>query len=303
VIGTLAATVSANGMLELSAAVPAGAVVATVTNPAGSPASLLAWARVRDASGDRWSVVDWTRQGRFARTEAVRIPLVDGGSGGGGRRRAVRNADARRATDVYVFNPGLVEMRGSLEVLASSGASKSSSITVLPGTTLILRNVGGGASSPTAHAVITPLRGEMVVSARSHDAAGGAEIAVLPASAGLRLGQRQRFSGLSDSTLTRTGYGLVESTGAAVKVKVSIVIEDASPLVSVTTSRTYDLSADQQLFLPELVRSFAGEGRGALGSDLNNLTLEVEVTGGAGSVVPFVIETDLETTDSVVQIR
>ena len=81
------------------------------------------------------------------------------------------------------------------------------------------------------------------------------------------------------------------------------MIEDASPLVSVTTSRTFELAGGEQVYLPELGRSVAGDGRAALPPDLHDLTLEFEVVGGEGSVVPFVQETDTGSTDSVLLVR
>jgi hypothetical protein len=55
--------------------VPAGAVAAILTNT--GPGKFLAYATpVDDASGDNWSVVDWSKQFGYSRNEAVIIPVA-----------------------------------------------------------------------------------------------------------------------------------------------------------------------------------------------------------------------------------
>jgi hypothetical protein len=101
----------------------------------------------------------------------------------------------------------------------------------------------------------------------------------------------------------RTSYGLSETSGAAVRVRVRIIIDEVYDLVTATTSRTFDLAPRQQVFLPELLRSFAGDARDSLFGDLHDLTLQFEVIQGGGSVVPFLIVTDNGTGDSVMRVQ
>ena len=304
-------------LVQLPNIVPANAATAIVTNVAGT---FTAYARVRDAaSGDTWSVVDWSRFYDFGNNEAVRIPFVDGFTSGGGKRRSVRSqATAPRAqTDLVLFNPGAEEARVKLQVIETSGIIREREQVIAPRATIIVSDVASTSQSPTAHLVIVPTRGTFIATARSRRDAGsgfaGTAIPVLAATSGLRLGQTQIFANLDDSTSAtvnsatastfRTSYGLVETSGGGATVKARIIIGGAYALVSVVTDRTFTLGPRQQVFLPELVRSFAGDLRDTAFGDLYGLSLEFEVTSGNGSVVPFVIATDNGTNDPVLRVQ
>ena len=311
--------VAARGLLELRNTVPAGAVTAVVTN-LGASSSILAYARANDASGDSWSVVDWSRFYDYARDEAVRVPFADGRPAGGGKRRAVTHAVAATAprprTDVMLFNPTSSDARARLQTIDTAGNITEREITIPRLATTTVTGAGSNASTTTAHLVITPLSGELSVTARTFTTAAvgtvGTAIPIVAATSGLRLGQSQIFSALEDSTSStvsaatpatfRTSYGFVETSGASVRVRATILIDEAHELVTATTSRTFDLSARQQIFLPELLRSFAGELRDASYGDLHDVTLEIEVIEGSGSIVPFIVVTDNGTGDSVMRV-
>ncbi|HJQ38439.1 MAG TPA: fibronectin type III domain-containing protein, partial [Thermoanaerobaculia bacterium] len=304
------------GLLELRDIVPAGAVSAIVTS--ASP-TMLAYARANDPSGDLWSIVDWSAANRFNRTDAVRVPFINGASGGGGgRRRAVGHATKPAPrTDVVLFNPGTSEAKAKLQLIDTSGNVSEREVTVGAKKTVVVSSAGATASTPTAHLVVEPLKGEVAVTARSLATATGGSVGtaipVLSATAGLRLGQSQIFSGLEDSTSTtvnaatpgtfRTTYGLTETSGAAVRVRARIFVDEAHALVTATTTRTFDLAPRQQVVLPELLRSFIPDNRDTLFGDLHDLTLELEIISGSGSIVPFVITTDNGTGDSVMRVQ
>lgn len=297
--------VTAYGLRELRGLVPANAATAVITN--GGSGAITAYARMTDATtGDTWSVVDWSRFYRYSNEEAVRVPFADGRAAetGGGKRRSVRTlaTGPRTTTDLIVFNPSTSEVRATLTTVAADGSTSDQSISIAPRATRTIRNAGASSSSTTAHIVVTPVRGPLVVSARSHTGTYGTAIPVLAATQGIRLGQSQVFSSLEDSTAFRTGYGLVETTGSPVTVRARILISETFSLVTATTTRTFTLAPRQQVFLPELLRSFAGNDREGFG-DLHDLTLEFEVTGGDGSVVPFLIVTDNGTGDSVMKVQ
>ena len=300
--GTLVASsdqaIAGYALLEVKNAVPANVTTAVIRN--NGPGLVTAYARLRDASGDTWSVVDWSRFYQFALGDAVRIPFADGAQGGT-RRRSVRPlaTTPRSTTDVVLYNPGTAEARATMSVTGASDRA----ITVGAGATVVVANAASSSTSPVTSLVITPTRGEVVVTARTHHATGGSAIPVLPATAGLRLGQSQVFAGLDDSSTVRTSYGLTESSGASVKVRVRIIIDESNPLTATITSRTFSLAAREQAYLPELVRSFAGDARDTLFGDLHNLTLEFEVIEGNGSVVPYVIATDVASGDSNIVIQ
>jgi hypothetical protein len=306
---TLSEIVQPYGLVELRGAIPANAATAIITN--GGPGPITAYARMSDAAtGDTWSVVDWARYYGYSNEDAMRVPFADarGASSGGGKKRSVRTTAAggatatRATTDLALFNPLTTEALATVNVVAASGASSQRTVSVAPRTTLTIPDVGGTTSSSTAHVVVDPIRGELVITARSHYDTYGSAVPVLAAKQGIRLGQSQVFSSLEDSAAFRTSYGLVETSGEPVSVRARILIGETYALVTATTTRTFNLGPGQQVLLPELLRSFAGNDRDGFG-DLHDLTVEFEVVGGSGSVVPFLIVTDTATGDPVVKMQ
>ena len=302
-VGTSDRALAGYALLELTNTIPTNVTTAVVRNL--GPGQVTAYARLRDANGDTWSVVDWSRFYRYTLQDAVRIPFADGAHASGTKRRSVRPLAVATSstTDVVLYNAGSTEGKATMKVVDASGHASERTITVAAGATVTMANAGSLSTSPVASLVIVPTHGDLAITARTHHASGGSAIPVLPATAGLRLGQSQVFAGLDDSTAVRTSYGLTESSGASVKVRVRIIIDESNPLTATITSKTYTLAAGEQVFLPELVRSFAGAQRDTLFGDLHNLTLEFEVIEGDGSVVPFVIATDIASGDSNVVVQ
>jgi Leucine-rich repeat (LRR) protein len=305
-------TVPAFGIRELLDAVPAAAMTAIATVSEGRVA---AYARVSDdASGDTWSIVDWSRVQRFTLTEAVRVPFMDSTGGAAPRRRrAIRvNSDAnevRPITELTLFNPTTAESRATIRV---AGAQERE---VVIGARRTI-TVSDAAAATPSHAVVTPSRGQVVVSARTYRSLGGtwgAALPVLPAVAGLRLGQTQRFSNLEDSTAKtvaaatpgtfRTSFGLVETSGAPVTVRASMLLDIGRSLVSAVVRRDFTLAANQHVINADLVKAIIGDARETELGELHNLQLQLEVISGSGSVVPFVIITDNGSGDSIVRVE
>ncbi|HUP48053.1 MAG TPA: fibronectin type III domain-containing protein [Thermoanaerobaculia bacterium] len=308
------------GMAEILDALPPSAVTAIVTNVTGSSGRIVAYARVADeASGDTWSITDWSRLHRFTMGEAVRIPFVDGAGAvtGGGRRRAVSHSDgARSRTEVTIFNPGPTELRARLQVIDAAGRASSREIAAAPRQTITVSDAGSGATSSSASAVLTPLAGaQLVVSARSHRTTTGTQgtaIPVLPAAAGLRLGQSQRFPALSDSTAAtvaasrpgtfRSAFGFVETSGRSATVRARLYLDGGRDLVSAVIYRDYELGPLQQLLAGDLVRSIVGPSRETALGELHGIQLHAEVVGGSGAVIPFVLVTDNGTGDTILRL-
>jgi Leucine-rich repeat (LRR) protein len=316
--------VGALGLLELRDAVPIGAVTAVLTP--GASGRLAAYARVADeTSGDTWSVADWSRVNKFSLTESVRIAIADGvgGTGGGGskRRRPVLHAAGppRAATDITIFNPGTTEARAKLQVLDAAGNVAGEREVILdPKKTTTIADAAAPASSATAQIVIDPTRGSVVVTARSYrlgKGTYGSAIPVVASGSGLRVGQIQTFADLHDSTAAtvaaatpatfRTGYGFVETAGQAATIRARVVIVESRSLVAAkaTITRDFQLAPHQQIVLDDLVRSIAGASRETEFGDLHGLQLQIEVTGGGGAVVPFVIVIDNGSGDSLVRLE
>jgi hypothetical protein len=308
--------VGAFALSEMLDAVPANAVTLVVTNVDGSSGRLAGYARVIDeASGDSWSVLDWSRQHRFATTDPVRVPFISGVTtegGGSRRRRAVTHGDAARmTTELTLFNPGTSEVRAALRI-----GSSQREVAVGARRTVTIADAGSVVSAAAANAVVTPLReGQIVVTARTFRTAtgtSGTAIPIVTASSGLRLGQSQRFSSISDSTAAtvaaskpgtfRTSLGLVETSGTAVTVRASVVLTEARALASSVITRDFSLQPNQQLYFDNLVRGIAGDSRETVLGELHNLQLLIEVVSGQGAVVPYLIATDNGTGDSLLRI-
>lgn len=319
VLSSHQASLAPFAMTELLDVVSPSAMTAVVRNDSTSSGRVVGYARVVDEmSGDTWSIVDWPRLHRYTMGEAVRVPFVDGSpSTGGGRRRAVAHAEGPRSrTEVTMFNPGMAEARARMLVTEANGRSFTREVAVAPRSTLIVPDAGAGANSSTATLVVTPLGGEqMIVSARSQRTTTGTQgtsVPVLPATAGLRVGQSQRFPALRDSTLAtvaaarpgtfRTTMGLVETSGSAVTVRARLFLDAGRDLAASVIYRDFTVGAGQQIVAEHLVRSIIGDTREALG-ELSGIQLHVEVVSGRGSVIPFVIVTDNGTGDTILRLE
>lgn len=308
--------VGAFALSELLDPVPANTVTLIVTNAGGSSGRLAAYARVIDeASGDSWSIVDWSRHHRYAATDPVRVPFISGAPAGGTgprRRRAVAHADTpRTATELTLFNPGTTEVRAALRV-----GSSQREIAIGARRTVSISDAGSVVTATAADAVVTPLReGQIIVTARTFrttTGTSGTAVPIMTASSGLRLGQSQRFSSISDSTAAtvaaskpgtfRTSLGLVETGGAAVTVRASVLLSEARALASSVITRSFSLGPNQQIYLEDLVRGIAGDSRETALGELHNLQLLIEVVSGQGAVVPYLIATDNATGDSLLRI-
>ncbi|HSP17766.1 MAG TPA: fibronectin type III domain-containing protein [Thermoanaerobaculia bacterium] len=322
------ATLGSFGSSELSGDAPDGAVTAVVTNASASAGRISAYARVvDDSTGDSWSIVDWTRYYDFLQTEPARIPLAQsGGSAKASRRRAVRHDvgataanQTQTTTELTLFNPATSQSRVRIRY-GIGGAAYEKDITLAARQTLSVSDAAGYAGAPSGNAatvLITPTRGSVVATSRiaTASAAGSysAGVPVVPAQSGLRVGQSQIFSGLDDSTSTtinaatagtyRTSYGFIETSGAPVTVTATLLVSDGRSLVSTVVTKQVDLAAGQLIVISDMVRSIVGDTRDSKYPDLHNLQLQIDVTGGSGAVVPFVIVSDNATGDSLLRLE
>ena len=293
--------------------VPAAAITIAATNTStGTAAAINAYVRMSDdASGDTWSVVDWDRYYGYPRTQPVRVALVAAAGSGGGKRRAVKHSTAigtdatapRTVTLVTLFNPGSTDARATLR---AGGASREVTVAALQTMTIADAASFMGTSSAQS-LVIEPTRGEIVATSRSstQGVSGGfvgTAVPLVSATRGLRIGQGQTFPGLEDSTAYRTDYGFVETGGAATTIRATLLLSDARSLFTTVISRDFTLAPNGFTLVTELVKSVLGSTRAAYG-DLHNLQLQVEVTDGGGSILPFVVVTDNTTGDQTLRLE
>ena len=304
-------------MAELLDAIEPATATVVVTNASGT-GRLSAYARLTDdASGDTWSVVDWSRFNSYRTTDAVRVPFAEVSTTTlptGGRRRAVRqDVGAAATTEVTIFNPATDTVRVTFDMLDAAGRSSSRAISIRPRETVTTT-----VTAPAVQAVITPTaRGQVAVTARTFRSAVGTfgtNVPVVDASTGLRVGQVQRFANLDDSTEVtvaaskpgtfRTAFGLVETSGLPVTVRARIALDQGrSLLATATIAREFTLGPKQHLYLDNMVRSIVGNARETSLGELHNLQLAIEVTDGRGSVVPFVVVTDNGTGDTYLRVE
>jgi Leucine-rich repeat (LRR) protein len=310
-----AQTVAGLSSATLSAAVPATAITAIVTNRGGG--QIGAYARVLDPSGDTYTVVDWGNVQNYA-GGALRVPFAEGStSTGGGRRRAVPHATtSSNRTDIVMFNPGEDEVPARVEVLDATGRVISTDVVNVAGRqTLTLGNVAAVAG--VGQVLITPARGEIVATSRNYRATSngtfGTMVPVVSSAAGLRIGQSRIFAGVEDLTTStiaaaapgtyRSALGLSETTGQTVTVRVKVGISETSSLAAPIIAKNYTLAPNQQIMLDQVLRSIAGASRDSAFPDLHAMKLQIDVIDGKGAVFPFLIMTDNGSGDTYLRLE
>lgn len=321
-------TIEGFGMLELPDVGPASTAT-VVIRPSGD-GRLAAYGRIFDqAGGDVWSVVDWSWFYRYPRTSAVRVPIVATTGAvvpGGPRRRTVRRggtggnsiesmAVGPLRTELVIFNPLDETAFGEILVQQAGGSSRTMPLELAPFETRRIADLvaATGAAGGPAYAVVTPQRGEMVVTARMASTEGeGTSVPAIAAPSGLREGQSQVFSGIEDSTEAtiaratpgtfRSTLGLVESGGSSVKVRATLLLPSGRTLTA-SVFRDITLPANGMVTLEGIGKSILGSMRELGHPDLHDLQLRLEVVEGAGAVTPFVILTDNGTEDSILRLE
>ena len=331
-------TLSPFALLELLDVLPGNAVSAVVTNRNASAGRVVAYARLTDlVSGDAWSLIDWNLFSDFTATEDVKIPLVrsTSGSTSPGRRRAVRRTSSSGAsvepfaetsstrTEVSILNRNTTPAAGVLRFRSDDGTTAEKIIEAAPRQTVLISDVVGeffGRPNRIGYLEFEPLRGEFALSTRIRETGAqpgsiGSVLPTIAASAGLRLGQGQTFAGLDDSTLEtvnarrpgtfRTDFGIMETFGEPVTVRVTLLYFDGRSLATSrqTRSREFQLAAGQSLLVRNAANAILGPSREISLGNLHNIQLEFQVIGGDGAAAVFVTTTDNASQDANVRVE
>lgn len=331
-------TLSAFALLELLDALPANAISAIVTNRNASAGRVVAYARMTDVvSGDSWSIVDWNLFSDFTATEDVKIPLVRSTSEGTspGRRRAVRRTSVLNGsvqptaetsstrTELSILNRNATASAGVLRFRSDDGTTAERTIEAAPRQTVLIADVVGeffGRPNRNGYLEFEPLRGEFALSTRIRETGSqpgsiGSVLPTIAASAGLRLGQGQTFAGLDDSTLEtvnarrpgtfRTDFGIMETFGEPVTVRVTLLYFDGRSLATSrqTRSRDFQLTAGQLLHVRNAANAILGASRETSLGSLHNIQLEFQIVAGDGAAAVFVTTTDNASRDSNVRLE
>jgi hypothetical protein len=297
--------------------IPQGVVTARITN-SGSGA-IVAYATVVDRAGkDSWVVADWGQVYDFSPTDAHVLAVA---------------ASAPGRNDTYFHSSLAIHGLGSGSAtlryypLTPKVAPVEKVVTLVAGETKGYEDVVAGlfeTSLPSiGYVEITPAPGVRVKSvSRSYTtrsgsgATFGAGVPMHPEESALRVGQSIVFGGLEDSTLEtirmgvpatfRTNVGLAEVGGAAVKVRVSILLYDGTELASggATAARDYDLAPREWSQLNGIVDEIVGrELRSGSIGELSNVQVRVQVVGGEGAVLAYVSQTDNASGDTVIRFE
>ncbi|MEO8215506.1 MAG: fibronectin type III domain-containing protein [Acidobacteriota bacterium] len=324
-------TIGAFAILEFADEAPSGAVSASVTN-LGPGSRIVAQALVFDeATGDPTNLVDWNQRNGTADSELQIIPLAASGVTAGKRTR----------TDVWITNRGTTTATGTLAFHRSTTRSRPvrrsstepveapKTITVDAGKTRILRDVIASeflSSMASGYLLYTPASGTVAITSGTFkDAAdaqpgasggSGTGVPVMAASTGLKVGERRQFGSLEDaSTRTiakaepatyRTGFGLVESSGKSVIVKVTlryfVLVPRSAVSAQITASKEYALAPRGSIFVDRMSPAIFGPDREQIG-DMHDLILEIAVTGGEGQAIPFTLATENGSGDTILRIE
>jgi len=307
-------TVSSFGLLQISNAVPDNAVTAIVTNTSGGKVFAFA-TPVDDASGDTWAVADWTRQFAKAASDSFVIPVV-------GTSKGANNTFFR--TDIAITNGGLTQASATLRYFPRGGTVIQRQVTIAPRASQVLNDVVGGlfgvVGDSVGFVIVLPnSNANVFVTSRTYtsvvgqNGTFGTAVPALPAASSLRIGSSRIIGGLEDANVSRittgapgtfrTNFGVVETTGSPVTVRVSVSFSDGRQLAGGGTNAAHDytMAANDFILVPGLVKSLLGDSRDSLYGDLHDVQVKFEVISGSGAIIPFTSSTDNGTGDTVLR--
>lgn len=293
-------TIAAFGTLEISDAVPAGAMAVRITNNSTGNALINAYGLVQSSNtGDAWVVNDPIINGSPS-DDTLIFPTLSAGAGA----TTVFYATNRTASaaSVTVDTRSAAGKRRAVPH-STAGPLAVSTFTLQPFESLFAPNV----SATTAWVKITSAARAMSVNARSVRVADGnafgAGLPALPTSAAVASGDLKRFAGVEDSSSFRTNLILIESSNQTATVRVTLrytFIAGATVSANAVSSKEYAIAASQFLVINDLARDIIGSQRDAFG-DLHNMELDIEVSGGSGRVLPYLQSIDRGSGDMVVR--
>ncbi|MGK2858855.1 MAG: leucine-rich repeat domain-containing protein [Thermoanaerobaculia bacterium] len=310
-LSSVSGSVTAFRMLRLLDQVPEGTVMARVTNDESSSGRIVAYATpVDQESGDFWSVADWSQLLGANRAETVVIPVA-------GVLRGANDTFFR--TDVSLSNVGTTAATGTLEYIEREGGTFSKPIALGTGESIehfdVVGSLFGAASGSLGYLVYTPNTGSVAATSRTYATVGtrpgtyGTGVPALPRSSAMRLGQSRQINGLEVSSVAtiqsqkpasfRSNIGIVETGGAAAKVRVTASYGDSRSLVyGPIASFELDLPARGFVLLSDLSNRLPATARG---EDLLGVSLRFQVVSGNGAVIPFVTSVDNGSGDQVLR--
>jgi len=328
IVGSTSVEVEAFGLTRLIDQAAAGTVASRLTNLGGG--GVVAYATPVDRlSGDTWAVADWSRLHGFDSTERLVVPV-------GGAVRGANNTDFR--TDLAITNrcavvvSPLVDPRTKCPKTVASGTlryypreggvfEKQVELRLLETVVFddVIRSAFGISGDSLGFLEFTPDNGSFAATSRTFNfvqqtgATFGSTVPALGSSSALRPGQSKRIGDLKDSTratlfnrtpaTARTNFGMVETSGEPMTVKVTVYLNDPRSLVSGTAagSKSYELGPRQFLSVSNLVEAIIGPARETLYNDLEGVQVRFDVISPTGSLMVYTSSVDNGTGDSILR--
>lgn len=314
-VSTRTEPIDAFKLLALDSAVPANAVAAVLTNRSTAGGKIAAYATPLDeASGDTWAIADWSSQLGYSGGDAVIVPVA--GSVHGANSTFYR-------TDLAITNRGSDAASGTLRYVSRTGDKFEQQVTLGANQTKVMNdaissfNVSG---DTVGYLTFTPVAGSVAVSSRTFTTAGGkpdtfgsSVPAISAGAAAIRSGGSRPIAGLADANRStvvaakagtfRTNFALMETTGSAVTVRVTLRFTFPAGQKAQGTgaaSRDYALSGNQFLLLNSISGEILGPARLQFG-DLTNVEADFQVITGSGAVMLFTSSVDNATGDSILR--
>jgi hypothetical protein len=313
-VSTRSDDLGAFALKALGSVVPANAVSAILT-PTTTGSRFQAFATpVDEASGDTWTVADWSSFYGYAPTETAVIPVAGVLAGAG-------NTFFR--TDAAIMNRGTGTASGTLRYFGRSGETPSRTVTLGSRQSMIVSDIigsfFGSANGSVGFVTFTPTTGSFSVTSRTYTTVAG-QVATfgtgaptIAASGAIRRGNVRAIASLEDSALStviaqrpstfRTNYGMLETSGNSVRVRVTVKFSfPAGPKTtgSSSASKDYDLAGNQFLLINGLTADVLGPARNSLG-DLRNIEAAFQVIDGEGAVMVFTSSVDNGTGDTILR--
>jgi hypothetical protein len=313
ILSTRDDTVQPFNLSQINNPLPDGASVAIMSNSGGGKFHAYA-TPVDRASGDTWAVVDWNRQNNFSGGTPIIVPVAG----------AVHGANSTYfRTDISLFNAGTGSAGGTIRYITSTGNVNERIISLKPLESYnipdIVTNMFELKTVTVGYLTFTPTSTTSNFIMNSHTyttvagsaATFGTAVPSLALSASLVKGQRKVISGLYDaanSTISarvpatfRSNLGLVETKGASVTVKLTLLGADGRSLAFGTlATRTVTLNPRQYLPLNQIGAAILGEARSSFG-DLTSAGIRFDVVDGAGAVALYTSSIDNGTGDSILR--
>lgn len=313
-------------MLRLLDRVPEGTITARVTNSMSSTGRLVAYATpVDQASGDFWSVVDWSLQLGAERSESALIPVAG----------TVRGAnDTYFRTDAAICNTGTADASVTLRYHARDGSEIEKRVRLGKGESReyldVVGNFFGAPAGSLGYVVVIPELSTAVAApgaapgpepakiaatSRTYATVGsqpgtfGTGVPTVPLSRALRLGQSRLVNGIEITSVAttvagkpgtfRTNIGLIETAGRNVTVRVSVLYGDTRSLVfGPLTTFDVALAPNESRLITDLSSRIPATARG---EDLRSAALKLEVVSGEGAAVVYTSSVDNGSGDSLLR--